>query len=270
MRRAGIVGAFAVIASSTALGTVASAQSAAQVSLTGKILFTRAGGQFGDETVYTARANGTHQRRITGYGKTCCPGWSPDGRHIFSGAMAPDGRITTGIRTPDGRLQRRIPLPRGTLNLGCSQAYSPRTGRFACEGWSDKRAEMQGLYTIALNGKKLVRVTHCSTLQDDRPFGYSLDSSTIFFFRADTAFPSIGDQLEGSLFAVRTDGTHLRRLTSTKTPVEVVGNAGGRLSPDGRKIVFTSAGAIWTVGADGSTPTKVFADRGGRLAITPT
>ena len=41
--------------------------------------------------------------------------------------------------------------------------------------------------------------------------------------------------------------------------MEVVSNAGGRLSPDGRKIVFTSAGAIWTVGADGSTPTKVFA-----------
>jgi hypothetical protein len=34
--------------------------------LQGKILFTRAGGTYGDETVFTADADGTNERRITG------------------------------------------------------------------------------------------------------------------------------------------------------------------------------------------------------------
>jgi hypothetical protein len=98
--------------------------------------------------------------------------------------MARDGRITTSIIRPDGTHERRIPLPRGTLNLGCAQAYSARTGRDTCEGWSDKRPGSQGLYTIALDGRKLIRVTHCSMLQDDRPFAFSRDGATIFFLRS--------------------------------------------------------------------------------------
>ena len=49
-----------------------------------------------------------------------------------------------------------------------------------------------------------------------------------------------------------------------------MGNSGGRLSPDGQRILFTSSGVIWTVHADGSAPRKVFQDAQGRLAITPT
>lgn len=106
-------------------------------SLRGKLLFTRAGGQFADETVFTAKADGTHQRRITELGASCCPPWTSDGSRILMSASAPDGRITTGITHPDGSHLRTIPLPSGTLNLGCSQAFSLRTRRVACEGWSD-------------------------------------------------------------------------------------------------------------------------------------
>ena len=83
-------------------------------------------------------------------------------------------------------------------------------------------------------------------------------------------FPSIGDQLEGSLFVMNAEGTDLHRITPADTPVEVAGNSGGRLSPDGRRIVFTSSGAIWTVRPDGKALRKVFEDPQGRLAITPT
>jgi hypothetical protein len=68
---------------------------------------------------------------------TCCPRWSPDGKHILMAASAPDGRITTGVADPDGSHLRTVPLPPGTLNLGCSQALSLVTGRLACAGWSD-------------------------------------------------------------------------------------------------------------------------------------
>jgi hypothetical protein len=237
--------------------------------LQGKILFTRAGGNYGDETVYTADADGTHEQRITRFGGTCCPRWSPDGTHILIAAFAPSDRGTTGFVDPDGSHLRRVPLPPGTLNLVCTQAFSLATGRLACEGFSETNPGLYGIYTVqASDGGGLVRVTRCS--QDCRVFDFSPDGSQIFLFRAVEGFPSIGDQLEGSLFVIGTDGTDLHRITPADTPVEVTGNSGGRLSPDGRRIVFTSSGAIWTVHPDGTALRKVFEDAQGRLAITPT
>jgi Tol biopolymer transport system component len=240
-------------------------------SLQGKLLFTRAGGQYGDETVFTAKADGTNQRRITELGASCCPRWTSDGSHILMSASAPDGRITTGITRPDGSQLRAIPLPSGTLNLECSQAFSLRTGRVACEGWSDDNPRLRGIYTLrAADGGDLVRVISSPAEQGDRVMDFSPDGSRIFFFRPVQGFPSMGEDLEGSLFVVHADGKGLRRVTPRDRPVEVVGNAGGRLSLDGRWVVFTSAGVIWKIHADGSGLTKVFQDRQGRLAITPT
>ena len=68
--------------------------SAEVTALPGHILFTRAGGRFGDETLYVSKADGTSQRRISKFGKTCCPWATRTGsRIVFSGA-APDTRIT--------------------------------------------------------------------------------------------------------------------------------------------------------------------------------
>jgi len=239
-------------------------------SLKGKIIFTRAGGKYGDETLYVANANGTNERRISGYGKTCCVAWAPDGKQILTAAMTGDNRGTTGFLKPDGTQLRTLPLPSGKLNLGCANADSRAIGRLACEGWSDEHPELCGVYTIGLDGSDLVRVTRCTQTQDDRPFGFSRDGSRIFFSRANLNFPSIGDQLGASLFSVKADGTDLQRITTAKTPVERIGNPGADLSADGRELVFTSGGAIWTVETDGSHLTKLFDDRRGRLAITPT
>ena len=250
-------------------GGVAPSPTIAAGELTGRILFTRAGGTYGDETVFTADADGTNERRITGVGMTCCPRWSPDGKHVLMAASAPDGRITTGIADPDGSHLRTVPLPPGTLNLGCSQALSLVTGRLACEGWSDTKSGLNGVYTVrASDGGGVDQLTHCS--EECRVFDFSPDGSEIFFFRAVEGFPGIGDQPGGSLFVISAGGTDLHRITHADTPVEVTGNSGGRLSPDGQQIVFTSSGAIWTIHPDGSGLTKVFEDAQGGLAITPT
>jgi Tol biopolymer transport system component len=252
--------------SATSPSPIASESPAQEITnLQGKILFTRAGGRYGDETVYTANADGSHERRITGFGKTCCPRWSPDGSHISFAAQAPDGRYTTGIVNPDGSNLRTIPLPPGSLNLGCAQAQSIVTGRVACEGWSDQETGMQGLYTVrSSDGGDLVRVTHCSPAQDDRPMDFSPDGSQIYFLRGS------GDPLSGRIFVVDIDGRSLHPVTPRDLPVDVVGNAGGRLSPDGEWIVFTSAGVVWKIRSDGSELTEVFEDPGERVAITPT
>jgi WD40-like Beta Propeller Repeat len=240
-------------------------------SLSGKILFTRAGGKYGDETVFTANADGIEQRRITGFGQTCCPRWSPDGMHILVAALAPDGkRITTGIIRSDGSVERDVPLPAGTLNLGPG-AWSPDAKFIAFEGWNDADRGENGIYYgRASDGGDLRRLTHAEGGQHDRPMDISPDGSEVFFFRPVEGFPSYGDDLEGSLFVVSTDGHGLRRVTPPNLPVEVVGNAGGRLSRDGTWIVFTSAGAIWKIRPDGSGLKKVFQDDDGSLAITPT
>jgi Tol biopolymer transport system component len=240
-------------------------------SLTGKILFTRAGGTYGDETVFTANPDGTDQQRITGFGVTCCPRWSSDGSQVLMAASAPDDRITGAVFRPNGSLVRKVPLPSGGLNLGCAQAYSLATGRLACEGWDDNKPSLNGIYTLrASDGGDLLRLTTNPAQEHDIPADYSPDGSKIFFFRAVEGFPSIGDTRDGSLFAVSADGKDQRRVTPNDMPVEVVGNSGGRLSADGQWLVFTTSGDIWKIHPDGSDLTKVFEDSQRRLAITPT
>jgi Tol biopolymer transport system component len=239
-------------------------------SLRGEILFTRAGGSYGDETVFTTGANGSNARRITAVGATCCPRWSPGGTRILIAAQAPDGRITTGIINPDGSHERLLPLPGKTLNLGPG-AWSPDGSRIAFEGWSDKRPGLQGIYVArSTDGGGLARIAHCSVSQDDRPMGWSADGAEIFFFRAVARFPTITQEPLGSIYAVHVNGTHLRRVTPADLPVEVAGNAGGKVSADGSWIVFTSSGVIWKIRTNGTGLTKVYHDPKGRLAITPT
>ena len=239
-------------------------------SLPGEILFTRAGGSYGDETIFTAGPDGSHPRRISAFGATCCARWSPDGTHILIAAQAPDGRITTAIIGADGSHERKLPLPNDTLNLGPG-AWSPDGSRIALEGWSDKKQGLQGIYVArSADGGGLDRITHCSPSQDDRPMGWSADGSKIFFFRAVARFPTVTQEPLGSIYVVNVDGTHLRRVTPASLPVEVAGNAGGKVSADGAWIVFTSSGVIWKIRADGSGLTKVYQDPKARRAITPT
>jgi Tol biopolymer transport system component len=227
----------------------------------GKILFTRAGGKYGDETVFTATADGRRVRRITGFGKTCCPRWAPDGQHIVIAASASDGRITTGIVLVDGSHERTIPLPAGKLNLGCTQAWSAKTGRLACEGWDDGDPSRNGVYTVdASDGESLTRVTHGTGGGHDIPMGFAPDGHQIFFLREATQ----------SLYAVNVDGSNLHPVLPHSMRVDVVGNAGGRLSRDGSRIVFTSSRTIWVIHPDGSGLKKVFRDRKRRIPITPT
>ena len=255
--------------SSTSSGS--SGPTIAPAELQGTILFTRAGGKYGDETIYTANADGTNERRITDFGATCCPRWTSDGNQILIAELDPDGkRITTGIINPDGSLDHKVPLPPGTLNLGPGTWYPDGT-RIAFQGWDDTDPSKTGIYIgRASDGGDLVRVTSNPQDGGDLPMDVSRDGTKIFFFRSVEGFPSIGDQLDGSLFVVNADGTDLHRVTPANMPVEAPGNSGGRLSSDGRWIVFTSSGVIWKVHSDGSGLMKVFEDPDGGQAITPT
>jgi Tol biopolymer transport system component len=216
----------------------------------GRIMFLRQGGKYGDATVFTANASGSHQQRITGYGQVCCPRWSANG----------SSSILWGneFHRPDGKLIRKVPLPRRPRGMNLvPQAISPTTGRLACEGWDDNKPSLNGIYTIrASDGGGLVRVTH----QHDVPADFSPDGSKIFFLGSDGQ----------SLHVVNTDGTDQRRVTPPGLAVDAPNYGGGRLSPDGHWIVFTSFGTMWVIHPDGSGLSKIFEDTQGRLAVTPT
>jgi Tol biopolymer transport system component len=259
------------VASRSASPSGASSGAIPASALTGRILFARAGGEFGDETVFTARADGTEVRRVTPLGRGQGPRWSPDGNHIFIAAQEPNGAGSTGIIEADGGGEQVLPLAMTGINLICSQGgQSLVTHRFACEGWSDSDPHLQGIYTVGPGGRHPVRLTPCCSPQGERPIGFSPDGTEVYFFRTIAGFPYYGQDLEGSIFVINANRTGVRRITASNRPVEVVGNPGGRLSPDGKWLVFTSSGQIWTVRTDGKHLTKIFSDPHGRLAITPT
>jgi Tol biopolymer transport system component len=233
------------------------------------ILFTRAGDQFQDETVFTTSAAGGGEHQVTDPGATCCPRWILGGQQMLFGGSSPDGRISTAFAKPDGTIIRTLPLPAGGLNLACSQAFSSISGLVACEGWDDADQAINGLYVArAADGTGVHRLT--SEPMHDRPADFSPDGKQIYFFRPNEHFPILANNREGSIYVVGVNGSGLRQITPSTMPVEVVGNAGGRLSPDGHWVLFTSHGVIWKINVDGSGMAKVFEAPDGRLAITPT
>jgi len=229
--------------------------------LSGHLLFTRAGGSFGDETLYVSKADGTGQRRLSKFGRSCCPWSTRDGSTIVFPANGAGGRVSAATARLNGTHRVNLALPRGTLNLAAGP-LSPDGKTIAREGFDDKHPGAAGIYiTRASDGKVLRRVTQTHFVPGDfSPNGREL----VLFKGADGEPPP-----PGSLWVVGSDGIGLRRLTPRNVQVECCFNY--RWSPDGKKILFADAsGVIWTIAPDGSKLTRVFKDRRGRYAATPT
>ena len=233
--------------------------------LRGTILFARAGGEFGDETVFTVGVDGVDERRLTEYGVTCCARSSPDGTQILLAANAPDERITTGIVDPDGSHLRLIPLPDSTSNLGPG-AWSPDGRLIAFQLWDEADHSRDGIYLgRALDGGALRRLTAVPG-GADIPGDFSPTGKHLVFLRERP-----DEQSVGTLFVVDVDGGKPRRLTP---PDMAVGWGGVRWSPDGELILLPDARdriderSLWTVRPDGSDLRRVFTDTEGRYATS--
>jgi tricorn protease-like protein len=228
--------------------------------LHGKILFPRERGKYEDETVFTAAADGTHERLISDFGGQCCPRFSPHRTKILWSALAPDGeRITTAIVRADGSHRQLIPLHDPTLNLGPG-AWSPDGKQIAFDGTDDSNPQRNGVYLAKVpDGTNRVRLTRNPLNTSDAPMDFSPDASQIVFLRSEPA----EDSFFGSLFVVNVDGTGLHRITPPGSHTQ-----SARWSPDGKWIVFGSTGSepyqvIEVVRPDGTGQKKVFEDRMG-------
>jgi Tol biopolymer transport system component len=234
--------------------------------LRGRIIFTRAGGTYGDETVFTAVADGSQEQQLTESGVNCCPRVSADGRHVLLAAPAKDGDgISIGIVGYNGRGFRTLPRTR-ELNMGPG-AWSRDGELIAVQGWDDQRPQRNGAYLVrASDGAMVRRLTAASARGNHVPLDFSPDGKQIVFFHEPPNSQSIG-----SLWVVNVDGGKAHQIT----PPSVKASISARWSPDGRQILFATArnqetGALWTVRPDGSRLTKLFEDDQGRFAITPT
>lgn len=245
--------------------TTSIASTDAPPALRGRIIFTRAGGAYGDETIFVANADGTNERRLTKFGVNCCPRMTRDGTRILFAAPGADGRVTTATMAPDGTRYKKIRLRDKTINLGPG-AWSPDGKRIAFQVWDERKHGRDGIYIGSADGRNLTRVTKAK-VGADIPGDYSPDGKRIAFFRERADIQGVG-----SVWVVNVDGTDLRRLTPPKM---LAGWGTVRWSPNGGKILLQSArtepvGALWTVNLNGSNLRRVFADRKGRFAITPT
>ncbi|HET7483606.1 MAG TPA: hypothetical protein VFK89_12180 [Actinomycetota bacterium] len=233
--------------------------------LEGHILFARAGGRFGEETLFTVNADGSDEKQI--FKKTCCPRWFPQGTTVSLAHLDAEGkRVSTGIVNANGKHLKILPLPPGGLNLGCAAAWS-HDGLMACEGWNDEHHAEDGIYVRRPDGSGTRRVTHAPSGFHDIPADFSPDGRQIVFIRQPLEF----DHPTGPLFIVNVDGSGLHRITR-----DSYASYTARFSPDGKWIAFTgefwsSPGSpMWVVHPDGSGLKKIFEDKEGRSAATPT
>lgn len=222
--------------------------------LDGRIVFTRAGGEYGDETIFIANADGSWQRRLTPAGEHCCVRVARDGRRVLFSATTDDGRITTAIMNLADRRVRALPL-RGNLNFGPG-SWSPNGSRIAVEVWDEGDPGASGIYLVrSADGGGLKRLTTVRKTATHIPGDFSPDGKWLAYLNAGDT-PSVGQ-----LFIVPVDGsTPPKRLSPRDFRV---GYGSIRFSPDGRRILFNDGrdsprGALWTVRPDGKGLVKVF------------
>lgn len=168
------------------------------------------------------------------------PTWSPDGRWIAF-ASDRDGHYGVYVMRADGTHTRRL-----SVSSAGDQApsWSP-DGRLIAFSRATK-----GLYVIAVDGRRVTRLTHAPNAKDEDP-AWSPDGSRIVFVRHELGVGS-------ALFLVRPNGRGLCELTPF---TESVGAP--TWSPDGRKLAYSTGDGL------GFGIAVVNADGTGRRTLTP-
>lgn len=200
----------------------------------GRIAFSRDNNALGDEWVYTANADGSHEQLLsTTPGEQ--PRWSPDGTLVsFNPHIADDGSIAVTIVNPDSGVSRSLPNPDPSRFGGvfCGP-WSPDGSRFACDAFGNDPT-LDGIYTIrTADGGDLQQITS-NPNGEDAPTDYSPNGKRLVFLRANFSDPN---NIVFGVFTVKTDGTEIRPLTPSGMELNF---DPARWSPQGNDIVFSA------------------------------
>jgi Tol biopolymer transport system component len=215
----------------------------------GRISFGSPDPRIGDVTLWTARADGTHRRRLT-HEPSFFSDWSPSGRRIAYDFLDSAGNEHIATIRPNGNARRQITFEHGIQEI---PRWSP-DGHWITFDASplspDNPAFFTSIWVMRADGSDQRRITHVGF--DGEPV-FSPNGRRIAFGRI-TGFNANGDQL-AAIYVVDTTGKHLRRVVAPLPGLEHPD-----WSPDGRWITFNiepltgataAAGAILAVHPNG-------------------
>jgi Tol biopolymer transport system component len=261
-------------AASTAGSSTPSAASPTPPLPPGQIVFDRFDSNFGPEGPYLgtfiARPDGSAPRRISVpvVVDALNAVWSPDGsRLLLSIFHPPPGLGRPAIIDADGTGYALIE-PKGLdESLGCSD-WSPDGRTLLCSIGSGTHHELDGIYTIRLDGSQLTRLTTSpfhDTVGTTGECGggenrgvYSPDGAKIAFVRQKCgAGPDPSSDESGAIEVMRNDGTGLREIVPQGNAMS---HPGSQISwsSDGTEIAFGSQeGELFLVHPDGTGLTQI-------------
>jgi Tol biopolymer transport system component len=194
----------------------------------GRIVFGRFDPAQGDTVLYTINPDGTHVLKLRSETHEC-PYWSPDNKRITT----TETTLLLAVMNGDGTGFHTLATPNGPLFVGCG-VWSPDGKRIVAEGWNDTDASQNGLYSMRSSDGGDVRRLTTATTSHDVPIGFAPDGSSIALMREGT------DQTGSRLFLADPDGSHLRPIGDRRI-------GAGDWAPDGRSILVTSAGRLFSV-----------------------
>ncbi|MEA2480580.1 MAG: TolB protein [Thermoleophilaceae bacterium] len=200
--------------------------------------------------VITAEPDGSGQRRLTtGCGDLSDASWSPDGASIVFAngpAASPCRGSEIYAMNADGTGQHAVTAGGADAEF---PDYSPDGARVVYDQGANRFSRPHQIWVTNADGTGATQLTH-DGFHDDQPH-FSPDGRTIMFSQStgsqDARFQR---HVPVNLMLMDDDGSDARPLT--------VGGgflSGADFSPDGRSVVFSNDGRIYTMGIDGSALT---------------
>ena len=182
------------------------------------------------EQIFTMLADGGGIRQLTGdegQGSNWCPAWSPDATRIcFTSSRNRYSRIY--VMSAHGSDQRQLTAGEGGDDF--APDWSPDGASIVFER-GDGGAD--ALYLLEVRSGRQRPLTASGSL--DSAGAWSPDGTLIAFRRSWTR--------PAGLYVMRADGGEARFLTPGNHP---------RWSPDGGRVAYSHAGAIWVLPVDGA------------------